>query len=130
MSQKPSKETIDAASTFDYSLYAAFTFSDVLEAKVITLRKPGKDPKFPKNLCPISLLSTRGKLFEKVVVKMIQRHIEERCMLNAGQIDFHARHSMRSQCMRFTDHMNLNFSNIFFILISAIRITIFYELMR
>jgi hypothetical protein len=35
------------------------------EAKIITLPKPWKDPKFPKNLRPISLLSTTGKLFQK-----------------------------------------------------------------
>jgi hypothetical protein len=35
------------------------------EAKVITLPKPGKYPKFPQNVRPISLLSKMGKLFEK-----------------------------------------------------------------
>jgi hypothetical protein len=29
------------------------------EVKFITLPKPGKDPKLPKYLCPISLLSTK-----------------------------------------------------------------------
>jgi hypothetical protein len=48
------------------------------EAKAITLLKPGKDPKFPQNLRPISLLSTTGKLFEKVILKVVQMHFEER----------------------------------------------------
>jgi hypothetical protein len=47
------------------------------EAEVITLLKPGKDPKFPQNLLPISLLATTGKLFEKVILKIAQKHIEE-----------------------------------------------------
>jgi hypothetical protein len=47
------------------------------EANVITLPKLGKDPKLPQNLCPISLLSTTGKLFEKVILKIVQRHIED-----------------------------------------------------
>jgi hypothetical protein len=48
------------------------------EAKAITLPKPGKDLKFPQNLRPISLLSTTGKLFEKVILKVVQMHFEGR----------------------------------------------------
>jgi hypothetical protein len=81
------------------------------EAKVITLQKPGKDTKFAQNLCSISLLSAIGKLFEKVILKIVQRHIEERGLLNACQFDFRARHSKELQCMRLTDHVTLNFNN-------------------
>jgi hypothetical protein len=81
------------------------------EAKVITLPKPSKDPKFPQNLRPISLLSTTGNLFEKVILKIVQKHTEERCLLNAGQFGFRARHSTTLQCMRLTDHVTLNFNN-------------------
>jgi len=45
------------------------------EVKVIDSPKPSKVPKFPQNLRPISLLSTTGKLFEKVIQKLIQRHL-------------------------------------------------------
>jgi hypothetical protein len=41
------------------------------EAKVITLPKPGKDPKFSQTLRPISLRSTTGKLFEKVILNIV-----------------------------------------------------------
>jgi hypothetical protein len=81
------------------------------EAGIIALPKPGKKPKFPENLRSISLLSTMGKLFEKVILKTIHRHIAERNSLNASQFDFHARHSTTLQCMRLTDHVSLNFNN-------------------
>ncbi|PNF42024.1 hypothetical protein B7P43_G12302 [Cryptotermes secundus] len=81
------------------------------EAKVITLPKPGKDPKFPQNLRPISLLSTTGKLFEKVILKFLRKHIEERGLLNASQFGFRARQSTTLQCMRLADHVTLNFNN-------------------
>jgi hypothetical protein len=55
--------------------------------------KPGKDPKFPKNLRPISLLFKMGKLFENVIQKFVQKHIEERGLLNANQFGFRARPS-------------------------------------
>jgi hypothetical protein len=72
---------------------------------------PGKDPKFPQNLRPISLLSTAGKLFEKVILKFLQKHIDGRGLLNASQFGFRARHSTTLQCMRLADHVTLNFNN-------------------
>jgi hypothetical protein len=81
------------------------------EAKIITLPKTGKDPKFPQNLCPISLLPTTGKLFEKVILQLLKKHTEEKGLLNASQFGFRARHSTTLQLMRLTDHMTLNFNN-------------------
>jgi hypothetical protein len=45
------------------------------DAKIITLPKPGKDSKFPQYLRLISLLSRAGKLSEKVILKIVKRHI-------------------------------------------------------
>jgi hypothetical protein len=33
------------------------------------------------------------KLFEKVILKLLQKHIEEKGLLNASQFDFCARHN-------------------------------------
>jgi hypothetical protein len=66
------------------------------EAKITSLPKPGKNPKFSQNLRPISLLSTTGKLFKKLILTVIHRHIKERNLLNASQFGFvrvTARHS-------------------------------------
>jgi hypothetical protein len=52
-----------------------------------------------------------GKVFEKVILKIVQRHIGEKGLLNAGQFEFCARHSTTLQCMRLTDHVTLNFNN-------------------
>jgi hypothetical protein len=81
------------------------------EARVISLQKAGTDSKFPKNLRPISLLSTTGKLFGKIILQMIQRHIEGTDLLNACQFGFRARHSSTLQCMRLTDIVTLTFNN-------------------
>jgi hypothetical protein len=81
------------------------------DAKVIALPKPSKDPKFLQNLRLISLLSTTGKLFEKVILEIVQRHIGNWKLLNASQFDFRARHSTTLQCMRLADHVTLNFNN-------------------
>jgi hypothetical protein len=81
------------------------------EVKVITLPKPGKDPKFLQNLYPISLLSTTGKLFKKVILKFVQKHVEEWGLLNASQFGFRECQSKTLQCLRLTDHVTLNFNN-------------------
>jgi hypothetical protein len=78
---------------------------------VVALPKPGKDPKFPQNLRPISLLSLAGKVFEKIILEIVKRHIGERNLLNASQFRFHARHSTTLQSMRLADHVTLNFNN-------------------
>jgi hypothetical protein len=46
------------------------------KAKFVTSLKPGKDPKFPQHSRSISLLSTTGKLYEKLILIEVQRHIE------------------------------------------------------
>jgi hypothetical protein len=56
---------------------------------VITLPKPGKNPKFSQNLRLIILLTTTGKLFEKVILRIIQRQIEENNTLNLCKFGFH-----------------------------------------
>jgi hypothetical protein len=56
-------------------------------------------------------LATRGKLFEKVILKTFQKHIEEKWLLSASQFGFHARHSTTLQCIRLTDNVTLNFNN-------------------
>jgi hypothetical protein len=48
-------------------------------------------------------LSTTGKLFEKVILKIVKRHTGEKGLLNAGQFGFHARHSMTLQCMKINE---------------------------
>jgi hypothetical protein len=81
------------------------------DANVITLPKPGKDPKFPQNLRPISLLLTTGKIFDKIILRIIQRHIEVNNTLNPCKFGFRALHSATLQCTRLTDHVTLNFNN-------------------
>jgi hypothetical protein len=55
-------------------------------------------------------MSTTVKLFEKVILKIVQRNVEERSLLNASQFGFLARHSTTLQCRRLRD-VTLNFNN-------------------
>jgi hypothetical protein len=107
----PRRTLVHLTHSFNHCLRLSHFPNPWKEAKVITLAKPGKDPKFPQNLRPISLLSTTSKLFEKVILKLVQKHIEESGLLNASQFGFRERQSTTLQCMRLTDHVTLNFNN-------------------
>jgi hypothetical protein len=78
---------------------------------MITLLKPDKHPKDPQNLRPISLLSTTVKLLEKDILKIFQRHVEKRGLLNASQFGLRARQSTTLQCAWLTEHITLNLNN-------------------
>jgi hypothetical protein len=56
-------------------------------------------------------LSSTGKVFEKVILEILQRPIGERNLLNASQFGFRARHSTTLQCMRLADHVTLHFND-------------------
>jgi hypothetical protein len=70
VSQAPSKEAIGTLDTINHCLRLSHFPNPWNEAKIITLPKQGKDPKFLQNLRPIILLSMTGKLFEKVILKI------------------------------------------------------------
>jgi hypothetical protein len=107
----PRKTLVHLTHLFNHCFQLSYFSSSRKEAKVITLPKPGKEPKFPQNLRQISLLYTTGKLFQKVIQKVAQRHLEINNLLNANQFGFRAVHSTTLQCMRLTEHMTLNFNN-------------------
>jgi hypothetical protein len=109
--QLPRQPLAHLTHLFNHCLWLSHFPKSWKEAKIITLPKPGKDPKFPQNLRLISLLSMTGKLFEKVILKTLQKHIDERGLLNASQFVFHACHSTTLHCLRLTDHVTLNFNN-------------------
>jgi hypothetical protein len=53
---------------------------------------------------PIRLLPSTSKLFEKVILQIVQKYIREKHLLNASQFGFRTRHSTTLQCMRLADH--------------------------
>jgi hypothetical protein len=82
------------------------------EAKLITLPKPGRDPKLAQNICSFGLMSTTGKLFDKVILKIFKWHIKGKCLLNASKFVFRERHRTSLQCMGPTGHVTHNFNKI------------------
>jgi len=106
----PRRPLVHLTHLFNHCFRLSHFPSSWKEAKVITLPKPDKDSKYSQNLLPISLLSTTDKLFPKVILKIVQRHVEKNNLLNACQFGFRARHSTTLQWMRLMGHVTLNFS--------------------
>jgi hypothetical protein len=104
----PRRPVIHPTHLFNHCLWLSHFPKPWKEARIMLL-KPSNDPQFRHNLCSISL-STTGRLFEKVIPKIVQRHIKERG-LHGSQTGFHAHHSKTLQCMRLMDHITLFFNN-------------------
>jgi hypothetical protein len=107
----PSRPLVHLTHLINHCIQLSHFPTSCKEAKVVALPKPGKDPKFPQNLRPISLLSSTSKVFEKVILEIVKRHIEEKNLLNASQFGFRACHSTTLQCMRLEDQVTLHFNN-------------------
>jgi hypothetical protein len=80
-------------------------------ARVVSILKPGKDPRLPSSYRPISLLDTVGKLFEKILLARVFREISERGLLRDEQFGFRPMHSTTLQLARFVNRVNRNFDD-------------------
>jgi hypothetical protein len=91
----PRRPLVHLTHLFNHCLRHGHFPEPCMETKFRTLPKPG----IPQNLRPTSLLSTTGKLFEKLIWRTIQKDIEEETnLLNASQ--FQADYSTTLQWMR------------------------------
>ncbi|CAH1371525.1 unnamed protein product, partial [Tenebrio molitor] len=73
------------------------------KANVIFIPKPEKDPKFPQNHRPISLLSSIGKVLEKVILTRLVRATNENQILPDEQFGFRPQHSTSDQIIHVTE---------------------------
>jgi hypothetical protein len=70
----PGRPHVHLTHLFNHCLRFGHFLAPRKEAKVITLPKPDKEPKFSPHICPISLLSTTGKLCEKLILRIQITH--------------------------------------------------------
>ncbi|XP_055633637.1 uncharacterized protein LOC129773979 [Toxorhynchites rutilus septentrionalis] len=77
-------------------------------AKVIPIRKPGKDPTSPSSYRPISLLSGLSKLFEKAIYQRLLISAEGNNILIDEQFSFRKGRSTIHQLIRVTNILRRN----------------------
>lgn len=77
-------------------------------AKVIALRKPGKDPSDRNNYRPISLLS---KVLERMIANRIHNHLEDEEILPPYQEGYRRGRSTAHQLNRMVSHIKTGLAN-------------------
>ena len=85
---------------FNACIQQCYFPKDFRHAIVVPVPKPGKDARCPSNYRPISLLSNVSKIFEKIVKKRIEDHLERRQILPNKQYGFRQEHSCIHQVKR------------------------------
>lgn len=104
----PQKAIVQLTRIFNACLRISY-YPDVWkQAKVIALKKPGKDHSFAVNYRPISLLPNLGKIFEKIIYVRLMATANNKII--AEQFGFRPEHSTTQQLARvaeFAAH-NLN----------------------
>lgn len=73
--------------------------------------KPGKELHNKSSYRPISLLSTMGKVFEKLLLKRLQPILEERSLIPTHQFGFRSNHSTIEQVHIVTNTIEEAFNN-------------------
>ena len=100
----PKKEKVQLLSIFNSALQHGHFPSIWKRARVVFIVKPGKDPLFADNYRPISLLSTLGKLYEKLILLRMKTFIESHQLLPPVQFGFVAGHSTTQQLLRVVNY--------------------------
>lgn len=77
-------------------------------AKVIPILKTSKDSKCPANYRPISLLSSLGKIFERIINSKLNASLVENSSINPKQFGFREGHSTVHQVKRLLNIINDN----------------------
>lgn len=80
-------------------------------ADVIVIRKSGQNSTFPQNYRPISLISTLGKIAEGVVLKRLEKVVEDKNIIPPEQFGFRPNHSATQQVLRLVEFTTEGFND-------------------
>lgn len=80
------------------------------ESKIVLFQKPGKDPQFPQNYRPISLLSGVSKILEKIILARINLFLGSNNILRDEQFGFRKKHAANHQVLRITEQITKGFN--------------------
>jgi len=80
-------------------------------ATVCMIPKPGKNPLFPQNYRPITLLSTLSKVLEKILHARLHHHVETNSLLPPHQFGIRRHYDTQLQLVRVVDQLTTGFND-------------------
>jgi hypothetical protein len=105
----PPKVVVTLAAIFNASLRLCHFPSRWKNATVIFIPKPGKNSKLPQSYRPISLLSSIGKVLEKVILTRLVKVTDENSTIPDEQFGFRPKHSTVDQLINVTEFIAKGF---------------------
>lgn len=104
----PTKQIAEITNITNACLTSSYFPKTWRHADIIPIHKPGKNPTFPVNYRPISLLSNFAKVIEKIINKRLNVHSEE--VIQNEQFGFRDGHSAEHQIIRVIEYINDGFN--------------------
>ena len=95
---------------FNLSLETGFVPSQITIAKVIPLHKEGEKSSF-NNYRPIAVISTIGKLLEKVIHQQLSDFLNSQDILTSSQFGFRAHHGVEHPLLLFANRVQNSLNN-------------------
>jgi endonuclease/exonuclease/phosphatase family metal-dependent hydrolase len=111
LKQLPPTALVYLANVYNNMLRKQYFATSLKESKIILFAKPGKDPAFPQNYRPISLLSGFSKILERILLTRIMRHVDSTNLLIPEQFGFRKALSTTQQLLRVTELISNGFNN-------------------
>jgi hypothetical protein len=100
------KALVHLTHLFNHLLGLGYFPSTWKKAKVMPIPKPHKPSTDPNSYRPVSLLSTLGKLFERVIAVRLTSFVNQQRLLPHAQFGFRRKHSTVAQLARITDYVS------------------------
>ncbi|KXJ72203.1 hypothetical protein RP20_CCG018649 [Aedes albopictus] len=105
----PRKGYVVLSKIFSACFKLSYFPNDWKHAIVVAIPKANKDTSVPTNYRPISLLPTLSKVFERVILTRIEKHLEVTRIIPNEQFGFQKGHSTSHQIVRLVKEVRRNF---------------------